>query len=176
MSLGATEAGQGRGGLTIRRLLLAALVLVLVLAGGLVVLRVLVGLLSPRPGNLGVQNGQLAPCPESPNCVSSQSSDTVHGMAPIPYGGDPAGARAQMLVVLQEMRGAKVITNEGDYLYAEFRSPTLGFVDDVELFFDDPAGVIQFRSASRLGYGDLNANRQRMTAMAAAFQAAAGGP
>lgn len=175
MSMGTTEAGERRGGLTVRRLLLAALVFILVLAGGLVLSRVLVGLLSPRPGNLGVQNGQLAPCPESPNCVSSQSSDTVHSMEPIPYGGDPAGARAQMLVVLQEMRGASVITSEADYLYAEFRSPTFGFVDDVELFFDDPAGVIQFRSASRLGYGDLNANRQRMTAIATAFQAATGG-
>jgi uncharacterized protein (DUF1499 family) len=34
-----------------------------------------------RPNNLGVKDGRLATCPSSPNCVSSQSTDSRHQIA-----------------------------------------------------------------------------------------------
>jgi uncharacterized protein (DUF1499 family) len=36
-----------------------------------------------RPNHLGVRDGQLTPCPNTPNCVSSQSSDAVHKIEPL---------------------------------------------------------------------------------------------
>ena len=48
----------------------------------------------------------------------------------------------------------------GNYLYAEFRSKLLGYVDDVEFFHD--GAVIQVRSASRLGRRDFGVNRKRV--------------
>ena len=38
----------------------------------------------------------------------------------------------------------------------------MGFVDDVEFYFDDMSKTVHIRSASRLGKGDLNVNRKRM--------------
>ena len=132
-------------------------------------LRWLVGRVSPMPDNLGVTNGRLAPCPESPNCVSSYETDEVHGMAAMEFDGETAVAQQKLLTIIQAMPGSTLITNEPGYIHAEFRSPTWKFVDDVEIYFDESAGLIQFRSASRLGYGDGGANRNRMEAIQAAY-------
>ena len=72
------------------------------------------------------------------------------------------------------MKRAKIITDEGDYLYAEFTSLIFRFVDDVEFSFDDGNKLIHFRSASRLGYSDLGANRKRMEEIRKGFEGASG--
>ena len=112
-----------------------------------------------RPDNLGVSNGRLAPCRRTPNCVSSQAdpSDREHYIAPIAFRGD---AMAAIRRALAAMPRAKVISERENYLYAEFRSKLLGYVDDVEFFCDGSA--IQVRSASRLGRRDFNVNRNRV--------------
>jgi uncharacterized protein (DUF1499 family) len=112
-----------------------------------------------RPDNLGVTNGRLAPCRRTPNCVSSQAdpSDREHYIAPIPFRGD---AMAAVRRAVAAMPRAKVISEKENYLYAEFRSKLLGYVDDVEFFYDGAA--IQVRSASRLGRRDFNVNRNRV--------------
>ncbi len=115
-----------------------------------------------RPNNLGVNNGKLAPCPNSPNCVSSQSSDTVHAIAPLTFSSTPEQAIAQIKSVIESLPRTKIITENQDYLYAEFKSGLMGFVDDVEFYLDRNANIIQVRSASRLGQSDLGVNRQRI--------------
>ncbi|WP_254721907.1 DUF1499 domain-containing protein [Kovacikia minuta] len=87
-----------------------------------------------RPTNLGAQDGKLAPCPTSPNCVSSQSQDSTHAIAPIPYNSDPGKAFAQLKAAIAALPEAKIITASGSYLYAEFTSSLMGFVDDVEFY------------------------------------------
>jgi len=134
------------------------------------VLRWLVGRASPMPDILGVTNGRLAACPESPNCVSSYETDEEHGMEAMVLVGETAVAQEKILAIMQAMPGSTLITNEPSYIYAEFRSPTMGFVDDVEIYFDEEADLIHFRSASRLGYEDMDANRNRMEAIQAAFE------
>jgi uncharacterized protein (DUF1499 family) len=112
-----------------------------------------------RPGNLGVTNGRFAPCRRTPNCVSSQAdpADAEHYIAPIPFRGD---AMAAVKRAVQAMPRTTVVTEKQNYLYAEFRSKLLGFVDDVEFFYDGTA--IQVRSASRLGRRDFHVNRNRV--------------
>ena len=112
-----------------------------------------------RPDNLGVTNGRFAACRRTPNCVSSQAdpSDREHYVAPIPFRGD---AMAAVRRAVAAMPRATVISEKADYLYAEFRSKLLGYVDDVEFFYDGAA--IQVRSASRLGRRDFNVNRNRV--------------
>jgi uncharacterized protein (DUF1499 family) len=142
------------------------------------VLRWQVGRVSPMPDNLGVENGpfdklsagHLAPCPSSPNCVSSYETDAEHGMEAMEYDGETAVAQAEILAIIEAMPKSTLITNEPGYIHAEFRSPTMNFVDDVEFYFDEEAGLIQFRSASRLGYGDMGANRKRMEEIQAAYE------
>ncbi len=118
-----------------------------------------------RPTGLGVQAGELADCPSSPNCVSSQSHDLSHLIEPIPYTGDPATAIAQLQSVIENLPRAEIIEATDTYLYAEFTSALMGFVDDVEFYVDAINGVIQMRSASRLGESDLGVNRKRMEAI-----------
>lgn len=110
------------------------------------------------------QQKRFAPCPDSPNCVSTQAppTDKTHTIAPIPYTGDRAAAHQRLLAVIQAMPRTTIITVAPEYIYAECRSRLLSFVDDVEFYLDDSAKLIHFRSASRLGRGDLGVNRQRM--------------
>lgn len=154
------------------KLLKIALFLVL---GGTVlffILRWLVQQVSPMPENLGVANGRLQPCPDSPNCVSTQATDELHGIEPIAYDGATAAAQQKLLAILQADPSYTLISNSPTYIHAEARTAVWQFIDDVEFTFDEAAGLIHFRSASRLGYGDAGANRQRLEAVRAAFQTA----
>ncbi len=110
-----------------------------------------------RPNNLGVKEGKLASCPGTPNCVSSQSSDAQSQIAPL-----PAVPMTQLRSVVEGMERTKIIEQNDNYLYAEFTSKLMGFVDDVEFFLDSNANVIHVRSASRLGQSDLGVNRKRV--------------
>jgi uncharacterized protein (DUF1499 family) len=114
-----------------------------------------------RPQNLGYESGRLTPCKTSPNCVSSQADpkDDEHYIAPITLKGD---AIAAVRKAVESMPRTAVVQVEPDYLYAEFRSKLLGFVDDVEFLVDRSKGVVHVRSASRLGRRDMGVNRARI--------------
>ena len=118
-----------------------------------------------RPTNLGVTKGQLAPCPSSHNCVSSQADprDAVHYIAPLALNRIKAGAAiAQLQAIIAALPRTTVIEASKTYLYVEFTSQLLGYVDDVEFFVDNKAKAVQVRSASRLGQSDLGVNRKRI--------------
>lgn len=124
-----------------------------------------------RPNTLGVKDGKLASCPSTPNCVSSQApdADAEHRVAPLLYQGTPAEAIAKLKSVIQNMERTAIVNETEDYLYAEFTSGLMGFVDDVEFYLDAAEGVIQVRSASRLGQSDLGVNRKRIEEIRAKF-------
>jgi uncharacterized protein (DUF1499 family) len=119
----------------------------------------------PAPRNLGVNNGQLSPCPDTPNCVSTRalSTNAEHFMPAIPYTSDASFALTQILRAVSSMPRVKVLQQNDTYLHAEFRSPTMGFPDDVEFYIDESNKLIHFRSAARLGRSDMGVNRNRMT-------------
>jgi uncharacterized protein (DUF1499 family) len=128
-----------------------------------------------RPDNLGVKDGRLAPPKPTPNCVSSQAepADEEHFIAPIPFKGDAPAAMAAVRAAVGSMRDATVIRQEGGYLYAEYRTKIMRYVDDVEFLFDGKAGVIHVRSASRLGRRDFGVNRARVESVRARIEGAA---
>lgn len=117
-----------------------------------------------RPDNLGVNNGKLAACPNSPNCVSSQSSssDETHFIQPLKYTSTPEKALVDLKATIESEDRTKIIEESPDYLYAEFKSALMGFVDDVEFYLDSSSNTIHVRSASRLGQSDLGVNRKRI--------------
>ena len=123
---------------------------------------VFLSLRATKPSNLGVRNGTLAVCPDSPNCESSLTSNSSHFMIPIAYDGDSATAMQSLLDVVSEMDGARVITSEDKYIHCELSTPLFRFVDDVEFLLDADESVIHFRSASRIGHSDFGQNRRRM--------------
>jgi uncharacterized protein (DUF1499 family) len=135
------------------------------------------GLLSGRrPDNLGAVKGRLAPCRPTPNCVSSQAEpgDPTHYIEPLRFSGPPARAWAVLKAVVQGMERAHIVEERPGYLYAEFTSRLMGYVDDVEFALDEKAGVIHVRSASRLGRRDFGVNRERVETIRARMSAASG--
>lgn len=120
-----------------------------------------------QPNNLGVRDGKLTPCPNTPNCVSSQSLDAEHSIEPLTYTSTAAEAMADLKKVIQSLKKTKTITESKNYLYVEFTSAIMGFVDDVEFYLNEDAKVIHVRSASRLGKSDLGVNRKRIETIGA---------
>ncbi|MEO0377614.1 MAG: DUF1499 domain-containing protein [Cyanobacteria bacterium P01_A01_bin.17] len=114
------------------------------------------------PEVIGLQDGQLAPCPDSPNCVASQSADPDHEIEPIRYEGDRDTAREALLKVLSVVPNTTVVEQRDDYIHTESTSKLMGFVDDGEFYLPAEESVIQVRSAARLGESDLGVNRRRL--------------
>ncbi|MFO0209932.1 MAG: DUF1499 domain-containing protein, partial [Pseudanabaena sp.] len=90
-------------------------------------------------------------------------------IAPLTYTGDPAKALADLKAVIESLPRTKIITAEGNYIYAEFTSKLMGYVDDVEFYLNADKGIIELRSASRLGQSDLGVNRDRIETIRAKF-------
>ncbi|WP_264758939.1 DUF1499 domain-containing protein [Pseudomonas oryzagri] len=114
----------------------------------------------PTPTHLGVHDGRLAPCPDSPNCVCSQASDARHAIAPLPLAGSPEASRVRLLEILASEPRVRVVEQQERYLRAEFTSFVFRFVDDVEFLIGERQ--IDVRSASRLGHSDFGVNRKRI--------------
>jgi len=113
------------------------------------------------PSNIGLKDGKLSPCPKSPNCVSTRSSDPQHGIEALSFRGSRSETMAAILAVAGKMQRTTVVTQREDYLHVEYRTK-MGFVDDVEFHLDETTQTVHFRSASRIGYSDLGVNRKRM--------------
>lgn len=120
------------------------------------------GCASVLPEGLGVRDGKLTACPVTPNCVSSDETGPVHGVAPFRIKGDPVAAwNALQQTVAQESR-TNVVLLKADYLHVEFKSLVFRFVDDVEFHLRPDQRVIAVRSASRVGKSDLGVNAKRV--------------
>lgn len=114
--------------------------------------------------------GRLAPCPSSPNCVSTLAVDAKHKISPLQFVDDLEKARVRLIQIIESFPRAEIIQSEGSYLHATFQSRLFRFVDDVEFLFDEGGKKVDFRSASRVGYSDLGANRRRMEEIRKRFQ------
>jgi uncharacterized protein (DUF1499 family) len=114
-------------------------------------------------------NKGLKPCPQSPNCVSSLSSDETHFISPFEYGDRLENARQKLIDILKHTRGVRLVEIKSDYLHAEFRSLIFRFVDDVEFYFPAEGSIIHVKSASCSGYYDFGVNRRRVERLRAAF-------
>lgn len=153
-------------------ILVVVAALVLLLAAQLGALR------GSEPRNLGLREGKLKLPSKTPNSVSSQADlwpdhpqRDYARIAPLAITGDVEAAWARLRDQLASTAGARVVRADGDYLYAQFSTRWLKFTDDAEFWLDRPARVIHLRSASRLGRKDYGANRARMEALRARFEA-----
>jgi uncharacterized protein (DUF1499 family) len=139
----------------------------------LVVAALLVGQLGllqgKAPNNLGLRDGKLKPPSKTPNSVSSQAGlwpehpmRSYAEIAPLLLTGDGPATIARLKTVVEAMPGAKIIESRPDYLYAQFTTRLMKYVDDAEFWSDPAANVIQVRSASRVGGKDYGVNRKRI--------------
>lgn len=115
---------------------------------------------------IGLVDGQLARCIAKPNCVCSEyPEDSTHYIEPfvIPDNLQSPQQVSQLMKNVLEKAGGKVQIQSNSYLSAIFESRFLGFIDDVEIRIDMSSKRVYLRSASRVGYSDLGANRSRAT-------------
>ena len=127
-----------------------------------------------RPTGLGIASGKFKPLPNKPNCVSSTVAATdSHYVAPIKFNGDAAAAWKKLLGLVNAHPRTTLVEQKSNYLCAEFKTATMGYVDDVEFALDARTKAIQVRSASRLGIRDFGVNRKRIEALRAGFVAKA---
>jgi len=146
------------------------LLLVVVALALLVLLAAQLGAFSgTAPDNLGVRDGRLRAPSKTPNSVSSQANLwPQHPMqddariAPLAPRGSGPETVARIRRIVEAMPGAKVVQARDDYLYVQFSTRWMKFVDDAEFWFDPAAGVVQLRSASRVGRKDFGVNRARV--------------
>lgn len=117
---------------------------------------------SEPPDTLGVRDGKLAPCPESPNCVSTEASDEGHATDPFVLKLPAEQAWPRVREAVEALPGTVVVRATGDYLHAESTTPLMRYVDDLELLLQADRGRIAVRSASRIGWSDMGANRERV--------------
>ncbi len=131
-----------------------------------------------QPADLGVREGKLKPPSMTENSVTSQAAlypdhpQRIYAdIAPLAVRGNGPATLVRIRAVVESMPGAKVVNSESDYLYAQFTTRFMRFVDDVEFWFDAEGGVIQIRSASRVGRKDFGVNRGRIETVRAALAA-----
>ena len=108
------------------------------------------------------QKNMLAPCPQSPNCVSSFAENKRHYIEPIRYNGEDSQVRDEILNLIHSVPGTRLIKSGDRYIHAEFMSSIFKFIDDVEFYFDTAEKLVHVKSASRTGYYDWGVNRRRI--------------
>lgn len=91
-------------------------------------------------------------------------------MNPIAFSGDEIEAIKKLASILNEMPRTKVIELENNYIHAESKSLIFRFTDDIEFLIDPVTSLLEFRSASRVGYSDMGVNRKRMEQIIAKFK------
>lgn len=113
------------------------------------------------------EQGTLPPCPSSPNCVSSDADpgDDRHYIEALQAGGDINATWQRLIDYLQAENRMEIVEQRDDYLRAEARTRILRFTDDLIFHKRPREGAIAMRSASRVGYSDLGANRKRLEAL-----------
>lgn len=121
------------------------------------------------PTALADGSGRLAPCPESPNCVSSEATDEAHAIAAYRIRGDEEVAWKALDTHLRTLPRVEIETAAADYVHAVFTTRLMRYRDDVEFGLDAASGQIRVRSASRVGYGDMGVNRERIESIRAAL-------
>lgn len=119
---------------------------------------------------LGVTNGKLADLPHSPNAVSSQTKQSAKRVAALPLKGSALETKAAIIDCLAKMGGNEIVEQTDDYIRAVFTTRLFRFKDDVEFYIDADAGQVHFRSASRVGYSDMGANRKRYQVFKGLYQ------
>lgn len=119
----------------------------------------------------GSKGGLLASCPDRSNCVSSDATNPKHAIAPFRLDAAPALAWIELKEMIEATPDTRIVEATSDYMHVEFTTKRLQFTDDVEFLLRPLQKEIAVRSASRYGYYDFGANRERVEALRARLRA-----
>lgn len=113
------------------------------------------------PSSETIANFQLAPCPASPNCVSSQALDPARRVLTLAIDGNLAAQHQRLLAMLKTLPRTEIKEQSRHYIWVTVTTRIMRYVDDVEFLLVE-GRPIEVRSASRVGYSDLGTNRRRV--------------
>jgi uncharacterized protein (DUF1499 family) len=107
---------------------------------------------------------RMSSCPSSPNCVSTTADpmDKEHYINPYEYNVSRQEAYEILLSYLKSEKGVQIVESEDFYIHAVFTTKIMRFKDDVEFHFPEARQMVDLKSASRIGYGDMGKNRKRI--------------
>ena len=98
-----------------------------------------------------IQQNSLKKCDLSTNCVRIDwEVDSV------------SNSFKKATNIVEGMERTNIVEENNLYLHAEITSRIMHYVDDFEIIGITEKGVLQVRSASRLGKGDFGVNRKRV--------------
>lgn len=99
-----------------------------------------------------------------PSAAVTTRDDPMSWMRPTLLPHSPDQAQARVLAAVGMLRGWDLAGHSSDVIWATRTTPMLGFVDDVLILLTpDGAGtLVEARSASRIGRGDLGRNRSTL--------------
>ena len=148
-------------------------VLAVVVVALLVLVAGQIGLLRGKaPTDLGIKEGKLKRPSRTPNSVTSQADlwpdhpqKAYSAIAPFKASGDGSAEMKKITQALQAMPRTTIIQQEPGYIFAQSTTAALKFTDDIEFALDANKGIIDVRSASRLGRKDFGVNRARVEAV-----------
>jgi uncharacterized protein (DUF1499 family) len=121
------------------------------------------------PTHLGLKDGQLAPMPTKPNAVSSQTDVEDKKVEPLPFKATPEQTLEAVTAALTQLGGNEIQEQQSHYIYSVFTTPKMRYHDDVEIYLDNDAQLVHFRSQSRAGHSDMGVNRKRYDAFRALY-------
>jgi len=127
---------------------------------------------SSKAKQVGLLDYKLRDCPDSPNCVSSQATESAKQVGPFQLTMEPAEAWLKVKQTIPALARTQIVFDTSNYIHAECRSAVFGFIDDLELQLQPEQKQIAIRSAARLGYYDFGVNRARVETLRQKLQAA----
>ena len=135
------------------------------------------GLLKGKmPDDVGIKEGKLKRPSRTPNSVTSQADlwpdhpQLVYStISPFKISGDGSAEMKKIADALLAMPRTVIVQQEPTYIYAQSTTALLKFTDDVEFVLDAAKGIIDVRSASRLGQKDFGVNRARIETVRSAL-------
>ena len=145
-------------------------ILIISLAVILLIILVMAVQNARTPSDIGLTAGRLASLPKSPNAVSSQAEDEGKRVSPFPFKENLEESKQSLKHALYTYGNIEILTEESHYIHAVSTTKTMKYRDDLEFHFDEQAGVIHFRSASRVGYSDGGLNRERYNSLMDLYQ------
>ena len=86
----------------------------------------------------------LAPCPATPNCVSTEATRESQRMAPVPFTDAPDSAFARVKAALLEESRVTIVGEDAGGSRRSASSFLFRFVDDVEFIVDAEARTSAF--------------------------------
>jgi len=114
-----------------------ASIIIIILIISIGILSIVLGNISKSGKAAGLFEGELLKCPDQPNCVcSEQKDDTDHFIDFIIIPQNTAGDTLNILKETIIELGGEIKTDTGTYVLSTFSSALLGFVDDLEIRFD----------------------------------------